>query len=189
MEVHAVIGQYMIECMDSNQVWSLGPLDGLGNYRLVGKALYEQFNESHGIHSVYDTASLSGRDYLQYKLSEIESLQLPYNLKHINMLTITEPHYIIVTLQTIQNASKASPNITTFFPTLTDEINSLISDCYKILKSTHKLSRKLNQNVQRCLTQRNYHNLIQTIETYTGTYPMGKVAQKAVTMVKKIRVM
>jgi len=186
VEVHAVISQYMVESMDSTEVWTLGPLDGLCTYRSVGKALYEQFYESYGIHSVYDAASLSGKDYLEYKLSEIESLQLPYNLKHVNMLTITEPHYTIVTLQTIQNATMASPNITTFFPLLNDKIKSLIGDCHKILKSTHRLSRKLNQNVQRCLTQRSYQGLTQTIEAYIENYPMGLVAKKAVTLVQKI---
>ena len=76
--------------------------------------------------------------------------------------------------------------INTFIAAYYDEIKSHISDCHQILKCAHKLSRKLNQQVQRCLSQRNYHSLIQTIEKYSNTYPMGRVAEQAVTMVKKI---
>ena len=48
------------------------------------------------------------------------------------------------------------------------------------------MSRSLNQNVQKYLTERNYHNLIQTVETYFNKYPLSTIAQQAVVMVKNI---
>jgi len=179
-EVHAVISQYIIECMDSNEVLAVSPYT-LNTFESVRIGSFEQFQKISGI---CDTLSLCSRDYLKYKLSEIESNLLPYFLKTINMMTITDPHKTIVLLQTAQDAMVTSPNITTFFPTLNDQFESLISDCHKLLKDAYKLSRKFNQNVQRCLTQKNYYNLIQTIETYVKKYPMTTVAQQAVEMIK-----
>ena len=116
----------------------------------------------------------------------MESITLPSSLKNINTYTIYDPDITILRLQRMQNVLMAAPSITTFFPTLKEEIEKLISDCHKMLKGSHRLTRKLNQNVQQCLTQRNYHNLIQTIEMYMNDYPISAVAQQAVTMVKKL---
>ena len=183
VEVHAVISQYIIECMDSNEVLALSPFDKMSTGMSVGKRLIKQFYESYGIH---DTSSLCASDYVKYKLSEIENLKLPFIIKQIKVMMINDPHNIIVTLQKIQHALITSLNIVIFFPALNDDIKSLIDSCHKILKDAHRLSRTLNQTVQRCLTQRNYHNLIQTIESYNSEYPIGMVAQQAVTMVNKI---
>ncbi|XP_065894137.1 uncharacterized protein [Dysidea avara] len=183
VEIHVVISQYIIECMYSNEVRMLSPYGRLGTHESVRLKSLELFQISSGI---YDVSLLCGRDYLKYKVSEIENHFLPYSLKRINMFTIVEPHNVIVILQKLQYALMNSPNITAFFPSLTDEIESLISESHKILHDAHKMSRPLNQNVQRCLTQRNYHNLIQTIKMYVKQYPIPMLAQQAVFMVNKI---
>ena len=46
--------------------------------------------------------------------------------------------------------------------------------------------RKLHQSVQRNVFDKNYDKLIQTVEKFIKNYPLCNVAQKAVTMVKKI---
>ena len=183
VEVHAVISQYIIEVMDSKEVMTLSPAGGLGTTASVGIALRVQFLKCSGKH---DTSSLCASDYLKYKLNEIENLTLPYYIKHINMFTIFDPHATIVTLKRLQSALMTSPDITTFFPSLNDNFDSLISDCHKILKDAHKLSRSLNQNVQQFLAQENYHNLIQTVETYNKKYPISMIAQQAITMLNKL---
>ncbi|XP_065894140.1 uncharacterized protein [Dysidea avara] len=183
VQVHAVISQYIIECMESKEVIALSPFVGSNTGKLVSKGLIEQFQKSSGIN---DTSSLPvcSSDYLKYEISAI-NYSLSIKIKMINMMTIADPHYTIEILQHIQSALITSISITTFFPTIIDEIKSLISDCHKIIKDAHRMSRKLNQNVQRCLTQRNYQNLIQTIETYNNTYPLALIAQQALSMVKK----
>ena len=89
-------------------------------------------------------------------------------------------------MQDIIDRLGTSPNIVTFFPSLNDEIKSLINDCHKIVRNSSSILRKLQQNVQRCLTQRKHNELIQAIETYCNNYPIGIVARQAVTMVKKV---
>ena len=182
VQVHAVISQYIIECMESKEVITLSPFVGSDTGISVSKGLSEQYLKSFGTST---TSSLSSSDYLKYKLSAID-YALSIKIKMINMMTIADPHYTIEILYHIQSAIITSQNIMTFFPALNDDIKSLISDCHKVIKTAHSLSRTLNQNVQRCLTQRNYQNLIQTIETYNNKYPLALIAQKAVTMVKKI---
>ena len=186
VEVHAVISQYIIECMDSLEVLNLSPFGGgLDTITSLSDGLHQEFLKCSAVH-VHDTLTMTAIDYLKFKLSEIENLLLPFSLKKINVQTLADPHHAILMLQGIKDDLLASPNITTFYPTLNDEIKSLINDCHKIIKDVHKLSRTLNQKVQQCLTQSNYHNLIETVYTYSNKYPIAMVAQRAVTMVMKI---
>ena len=183
VEVHAVISQYIIECMDGEEVTNLSPFGELRNSTLVSDTLILTFQQSYGVH---DPSSLTAMDYLKYKLSEIENFELPYFLKTINMCTVTDPHTIILILQRIKDDLITSPYTINLLSLLGEEINSLITNSKQILKDAHKLCRKLNQSVQRNLYDKNYDKLIQTVEEFIKNYPLCNVAQKAVTMVKKI---
>ena len=48
-------------------------------------------------------------DYLKYKLSEMENAWLPCYLKRVNMLTVIDPHYVILKLQQIKDVLMTSP--------------------------------------------------------------------------------
>ena len=184
VEVHAVISQYIIECMDTNEVATLSPYYGKANAGLsVSNGLTLTFQQSYGIH---DPSSLTAMDYLKYKLSEIENNLLPFYLKYISNCTVTDPHDILLTLQRINDVLMSSSYYSNLLSLVGDEINSLITDCKQILKDAHKLCRKLNQSAERIFYERNYVKLIQTIQEFIKNYPLCNVAQKAVTMVKKI---
>ena len=188
MEVHAVISQYIIECMDSNEVFTLaqgGPETFPVQVEL--NITYEQckllFQNTHGVH---DPSSLTVVDFLKYTLNDIDNRLLPFHLHMINRCTVTDPHAVIQILQEIKNVLMRSPYTIYLLSLLGEEINSLISDCKQILKDIHKLCRKLNQRVQRNLFEQNYDKLIQTVEEFIKNYPLCSVAQKAVIMVKRI---
>ena len=185
VEVHAVISQYIIECMNSNETLTLSPFSsgGLNTAHSVREGLRLTFQQSYGVH---DPSSLTAMDCLKYKLSEIENVVLPFYLKTINMHTATDPHYVILLLQQIKDALMTSPYTMNLLSLLSEDINSLITNCKGALKDVHKLCRKLNQSVQRNLYENNYDKLIQSVEEFIKNYPLGDVAQKAVTMVKKI---
>ena len=184
VEVHAVISQYIIECIDSNEVSALSPFGEKLNTALsVWDGLSLTFQLSYGIRH---PSSLTAMDYLKYKLSQTENSVLPFHLKSINMLTVTDPHAIIQTLQQINDDLTHLSNSSNLLSLLGNEINSLISDCKQLLKGAHKMCRKLNQSAERNLYERNYDKLIQTAEGFIKNYPLCDVAQKAVTMVKKI---
>ena len=184
VEVHAVISQYIIECMNSNEIFTLSPFsDRLNTAQSVSQGLTLTFEQSYGVH---DPSSLTVLDYLKYKLSEIENVELPFYLKTINTYTVTDPHHVIVLLQEIKDTLMTSPYTINLLSLLGEDINSLITNCKGILKDAHKLCRKLNQSVQRNLYENNYDKLIQTVEEFIKSYPLCDVAQKAVTMVKKI---
>ena len=68
VEVPAVISQYIIECMDSNEVLTLSPLGGKSNIaESVLEGLKLTFQQSYG---VADLSSLAVVDYLKYKLAK-----------------------------------------------------------------------------------------------------------------------
>ena len=182
VEVHAVISQYIIESMDSYEVIDLSPCQGLKS-RALCEGLVLKFQESYGIH---DELSIMSMDYLKYKLSEVENIWFPYYLKLINMFTVTDPHVVIVLLQHITDILTASPCSINLFVLLEKEINSLTIDCKQTLNDAHKFCRVLNQNVQKILYEKDYDKLIQTVEEYIKNYPLCNIAQKAITMAKKI---
>ena len=182
VEVHAVISQYIIECMDSNEACNLCSVLSK-NFNSVSEGLELSFQQSYGVH---DLSSLTAMDYLKYIQSEIEKVVLSHYLKRINMYPVTDPHAIIRILQCIKDALMTSPYTINLLSFLGEEIDSLTVDCTHILNNAHKLCRKLNQSVQRNLYENRYDKLIQTIEEFIKNYPLCNVAQKAVTMVKKI---
>ena len=182
--IHAVISQYIIECMDSNEVCALVPfsrkLENIAHS--VSDGLTLAFRQSYGTH---DPSSLTAMDYLKYKLSHIESVVLPRYLRSINMWTVTEPHFIIQLLQSM-NVNLIHSSYNNFLSLIGDEINLLITDCKQLLKDVHKLCRKLYQSAEKNLYEKKFDKLIQTVEEFIKNYPLSNVAQKAVTMVKKI---
>ena len=181
VEVHAVISQYIIESMESKEVNALSPYIQLGTAQSVGTAMVRSFIQSYG---VQNPSSLSAVDLLKYRSSVIENMEIPFLLKAINMYTIVDPHCIIQVLQNLQEMLMSSALHS--LSLVCEEIKSLIDDCQSILKSAHKLSRKLNQNVQRCLHENNHEQLIQVVEEYVKSYPICKVALKADAVVQKI---
>ena len=183
-EVHAVISQYISECIDSNEVYTLAPYGGnLDTAGSVAKGLALTFKQSYGVH---DLSSLAVVDYLKYRLSAIDNKLLPAHLKHINMYTVIDPHYVILILQEIKDLLMKSPYTVNLLSLLDKEIDSLIGHCKQILKDTHKLCRKLNQRIQRKLCELNHDEIIQTVKEFIKNNPLCMVAQNAVTMVKKI---
>ena len=183
VEVHVVISQYIIECMDSIEVHTLTPTGGkLNTASSVWKGLSLIFRHSYGVH---DPSSLTIVDYLKFKLSEIEIL-LPVMLKKINMFTVIDPHDVILILQQIKDVLMMSPYTISLLSLLDEEFNIIKNNSKDALKDVHKVCRKLNQRVQRNLYEKKYVELIQTVEEFIENYPVCSIAQKAVTMVKKI---
>ena len=183
VEVHAIISQYITECIDGEEVATLSPFVKLNTSDSVRNGLILTFLQSYGVH---DPSSLTAVDYLKYRLSVIENFLLPYNLKSINMRTVIDPHGVILSLQMIKEAIMSSPYTMNLLSLLGDQIYSLQGECKQILKNVNKLCRKLNQSVQRNLCEQKYDKLIQTVEEFIKNYPLCIVAQKAVTMVKRI---
>ena len=180
VEVHTVISQYIIECIDSYEVYTLSPS---GRLNTLHSVLTTSFQQSYGVH---DLSSITAVQYLQYKLSELVNFHIPLCLKAINMNTVTDPHIMIVMLQHVKNSLMASSHTIHLLSLFNEEVNSLIGDCRQIIKDVYKLCRRINQMVERILFQRDYHNLYQTVKEFNRIYPFHSIAQKAVTMIKKI---
>ena len=180
VEVHAIISQYIIECMDCNEMKTLAPHN---TAKSVVGGLSLIFQQSYEVH---DPSSLTVVNYLKYKLSDIENNLLPVYLKSINMIAVTDPNSVILMLQEMKDALMRSPCTINLLSLLNEEINILQYNSKEILKDAHKLSRKLNQNVQRNLCEKTYDELIQSVEEFIKNYPLCSVVQKAVTMLKKI---
>ena len=104
----------------------------------------------------------------------------------ICLYIVTDPHELILLLQQIKQAIMSSPYTMNLLSLLDDQIYSLQNECKQMLKNVNKLCRKLNQSVQRNLCEQKYDKLIQTVEEFIKTYPLCILAQKAVTLVKRI---
>ena len=183
VEVHAVISQYIIENMESREYSRLSPVLGLNTAYSLAIIMDKEVAKNYNTHSL----SLCSIDFLKYFGRTIENNDLPFYIKVMGTMAINDPHRVILILQNIlDNFIVALPNIVTFLPSFNDEIKSLISDCHKTFKNSYKIIRKLQQKIQKCLIQRNYNELIQAIETYNNSYPIAMVAQRAVTIVKKV---
>ena len=102
------------------------------------------------------------------------------------MRTVSDPHSVILILQGIKKAITRSPYAMNLLSLVGDQINSLQGECKQILKNINKLCRKLNQSVQRNLCEQKFDKLIQTVEEFFKNYPLCTLAQKVVTMVKRI---
>ena len=182
VEVHAVISQYVMEHINSKETLILSPFRA-GTGELIGEELKQQFMRCYGVQTV---ATLSAKEYLAYKSFEIENSAIPFYLKRINSYTITDPHTVIAILQEIRSDLNTSARNTELLQNLCEKIEVYVRDCKTVLNDAYKLSRKLNQNVQFCLTQGNYNALIQTLEKHNSEYPVSLIAQNAATNIKKI---
>ena len=184
LEIHAVISQYIIECVDYKNVQTLDPVGGkLNTWQAVSEGLILMFQESYGVHNL---SSFHAKEFLKYKLSQLENIILPSCIRVVNTQTITDPHYMTLFLQHIQKLLTALPFTLNLIGLSFEELNSLIAECKRTSRSTYMLCRKLNQSVQRILYERNYDKLIPAIQEFMRIYPLFNVAQKAVTIVKKI---
>ena len=184
VEVHAVISQYIIECMDSTEVFSLSPSGRLSTLNSVIDGLTLVFQQLYGVY--VSLSSTTVMDYLKYKLSELEHLYLPLCLQAINRYTVTDPHIIIVMLQLVEDALMISPHTINLLSLIDGEIRLLKSDCKQIIRGMRKLCRKLNQRAQRNLYERNYDELLQNVEEFIKCYPLHQIVLIAVTIINKI---
>ena len=182
VEVHTVISQYIIESMDSQEIPSLPPFSDLDTITVVDEEVTLSFLKHYG---VSNTSSLSTRDYLKFRLSQIENSILPNFLKIVNVLTIAEPHVMILMLQLIQDAVMTSP-CNLMLLQFTEKLKSLIPECQKILHSAHSLTRKFSQKAHKILCEKEYEKLVKVLEDYMKNYPICNVAQNAVAIVEKI---
>ena len=102
------------------------------------------------------------------------------------MHIVNDPHFVAQTLQCAKVVLMSLPYTIKLLSLLDEEVNSLIGHCKELAKDAYKLCRKLNQRVQRNLSERSYDKIIHIVEEFMKSYPLCSVAQKAVTMVKKI---
>ena len=183
VEVHTVISQYIIECLDSYEAYTLSPTGGLNTAQSVHDRLKSILQQSHDTH---DPLSLTPVECLKYWLRMIEDISLPFIFKSINMFTVTDSYAVILMLQQINDSLMNFPHTIDLLLLVGTEINSLIADCKRTLRDVHKLSRRLNQSVQRNTFAKNFDKLIQTVEEFIVNYPVCNTAQRAVVMVKKV---
>ena len=184
VEVHVVISHYIIDSIESKEVDALSPFVG-SVHTSVRQGLMLLVEQSFRVPNV--PLSQIKEHYLEYRLNEIQNFTLPYYLKLINMHVITNPHMIKLTLHRIREClMNSSYTLQLHMLSLGDQFNLLTTECKEILKGAHKVRRKLNQDVQKYLVGNNYVALIQTVENFCKSYRLGSVAQRAVTMTKKI---
>ena len=185
VEVHAVISQFIIENIDSDQVFRLSPYGGLGTANVLKHGLEVSFQQSYGICDI-TTLYLKPAEYLKYTRSKVECDLLPYYLKKIDMRRIFELHFITSKIHAIQDALQ-SPIITQGVSALFEEQTTPLKvECVKLLRHVHKLSRELKQVIQRHLMDGNYTVLIDAVEDKCFNSPIGKLARTTVAAIRGI---
>ena len=179
VEVHSVISWYILNNMDSNEVLFLSPCGAINTVQSILQRLTLNFVDEQ-LHEVDNPSLLPAIDYLKLRLNEIENIRLQIYVNSINMCAVNDPHVVIAMLEGIKYTSKYASSL------LSGEIDSLISECKQLLKDAHKLCRKTNQTVQKLLHEKSYDRLIQVLEEFINHYPLCDIAQKAITIVKKL---
>ena len=125
VEVHAIISQYIVNCMDSNEVCFFSPHGKVDDVESVNKALLIKFQQTHGI---YNSSLPTAMEFLKYKLSEIENYQLPLLLKGLNAQIVVDPHHLMMGLQCIKDALMKSRYAMHLLSIVGKEIDSLITE-------------------------------------------------------------
>ena len=184
LEIHAVISQYIMECMDSNEVLTSPVSQKLITWQAVNEGLQLSFMNLYRVHN---QPSLTATEYLKYQLSTLENIQLSVQFRTVNISIVYDSHIITGMLQGMQNLLSLSSGITLNLITiLFEELDSLKAKCKRTAKNAHILCRKLNQNLQRILYEKEYDKLIPTIQEFMRIYPLCNIAEKGITIVKTI---
>ena len=133
---------------------------------------------------IHDPSSLTVVDYLKYKLSWVENYFLVVHLRGISEYVIMDFHLLKLMLQRLKLAVlRCRQYVRKLLPTLVEEICSLITNCKLALRDSVNLCRKINQTLQRIYYEKKYDKLISAMKEFIKQFPVGKIAQKAVTMV------
>ena len=178
VEVHAVISQYVIDNLESEQVVALSPFGQLGTFQAVNQGLLASFRKSYGLSNVTNVIT-----YLKYTLSEIEHVKLPHCFKMINSNAIFDPHDVIILLKQIQEVVGIFPNVLSLF---VEQFAAIKAECVEAIKKSHILTRVLNQKIQKCLFEKNFESLLLSLQEYHTNYPMWSIAVNSVELVKNI---
>ena len=181
VEIHAVIGQYVFENMDGEQVFRLSPYGGLRTAQILKHGLEVSFQQSYGVH---DVSSLTPAEYLMYTQSKIECDLLPYFLKKINLRRVYEVHFIKNKMQQMQDILMSTVNATNVVPLFKKQADPIVKECEKISKTIYMMSRDLKQMIERHLNEQNYNKLVEAVENNCFNSPIGLLAQRAVTVIR-----
>ena len=183
VEVHPIISQYVIENMDSNDFENLSPFYSKHlNARTQMSVYRELFADFDQVYGITDLLELSSLDMLKYQMSMIDHIYLPSCLEAINMYIVSDPHCITNLLRMMQHKIITPPYSTKF----DKEINLLLAEYEKMLNSAYNLCRKINQNVERYLNNKDYGKIIPYIKKFIEEYHLCNVTLDAINMVNKI---
>jgi len=185
VEVHAVISQFIIENIDSDQVFRLSPYGGLATANVLKHGLEVSFQQSYGICDITILYSKPA-EYLKYTKSKVECDLLPYYLKKIDMRRIYELHYITSQINAIQDILQSSVSTQSVSEQFKEQTTPLKVECVKLLRHVHKLSRELKQVIQRHLMDGNYTTLTQAVENKCLNSPIGTLAQTTVAAIQGV---
>ena len=123
---------------------------------------------------------------MKYTQSIIECGLLPWYIQEIDARRILEIHFIASEMEKVQFALMYSPNTLNVVPSFNEHLHAVKSECSKMLKNLHKVSRELTQIIQRHINDRNYDKLIQGVENNCFDSPIGISAKKCVAIIKDI---
>ncbi|XP_065889566.1 uncharacterized protein [Dysidea avara] len=182
IEVHAVVSQYIIENIESKEVFPLLPRT-LGTLHKLKEELEISFLQSYGVKNI---KSLSKVEFLKYTQSKIEHDLMPHFIREIDSRRLYELHFIINEMSKVQFCLEFKPDTHHLLPPFVEQYGLIKAECYKMLKNLHVINRKLSQMIQRHLADKNYCKLLQSIEENCFTHPSGFTAQKCVEIIKGI---
>ena len=123
---------------------------------------------------------------MKFTQSKIECDLLPWFIQEIDTRRIFEIHFIVSEMQKVQSALMYSPNTLNIIPSFNEHLNAVKSDCSKMLKNLHKVSRELTQIIQRHINDRNYDKLIQGVRNNCFKSLIGISAKTCVAVIKDI---
>ena len=179
IEVHAIISQYIMETMQTEEIMQLTPyLDFDVFLYFAGNALEELCR----YYDLSEVVSLSDKECL---LGIMEYFTIPYLLRYVNMWAVVDPHLFRCTvlqrmLEMFTEISCIDFDLSAVVSSFSRQIKALINDCQKVIIDICRSKKSLYQLSMKHLVERNYDGLLQELDNYQKQYPMGAIVEKTV---------
>ena len=180
LSIHAVISQFIVSSISSEQVVRLSPyINNLD--KLVDAEAELVFSQYYGMKNIND---FTKRERLMYNKQKLEHVILPGYVKDINQHVLHDPHLAILILENIQSILADADTFSLL--KFNVQISDLLGECHKALPHGLTLSKEFNIQFQMYCSELNFDNLVRTLAKYLNTPFISSVIVNCIELTENI---
>ena len=183
IEVHAIISQFIIETIQTDEISLLTPHFDPNIAISFGRVVCEEFYSDYGLP---DLTSINHEKYLIYQLGNFDYFVIPYLLRYINTRAVLDPYifkstFLELMLEMLTTCTSDYPN--DIISSFSSQVSGLINNCQKIVIGICRSKKTLYQLSMKHLVEKNYDGILQELEDYRKQYPLGAIVERSVKLV------